>query len=458
MLTYPKESELQVKKEKIKQIKYRVEVKLINIGDEAVPIDDINITSFEVENYYLQNYTSIIRLKMLLDNKTYYDLMENKNEAKVKIKLSKAEFTTSEEYDSEASNVQVTDDIQWQQIFEDNFMPIFEQTTMFKEKQFLDQGKEDEESGDSFSEIDMPSKEIELYLFSEKIMKRNKKIVNMVFKEANIFDTMGYIFQECQVDSVLINKCDNDETYTQIILPPLTMKEAINYLHNYYGIYKSGVRLFHDYDYLYVLNKDLKELVTDSEDNYEKVFINILKYDDGRSQFDGCYKDSEKKMYKINTFDKTIQFTDSTVSKETYGNKIKVYDHRRIKYGTSADDSNNFKFGSGNRLIDLKNEGHYSEDKVIYMRNTVENDLLLQSKIYESKDMNSLIKLSMENIDISYFKPNKEFTFFFDQPESQEKHGGIYRLNEFGYAIVRNNSSLFMEGFLSCTFSKIENE
>lgn len=449
-LNYIKNDDLPIKREELKQYKYRLEVNLINIADEAVPLDDLNISMFTVENFYNTHYMGLVELRLIIDNDTYYKFMENRKEVKINLKMFKTPMTQEEDF-REPSD---PDSISWEMIYEDTYMPIFKEETFLKEKELIEEAT-DKSEHDKLQTKWQPNRSLDLYLFSEKILKSNKKVVNAVFKEIKVFNVIGYILNTCKIDKVLINKSHNDELYTQIIVPPLVLKESIIYLHNYYGVYRSGIKAFHDYDMLYLLNNDFDERITDAEDNYVDVLIYMLRFDDTRQIMEGCYKDDKEKKYKINLPDNLIQINTALVSKETFGNKMKVYDNRRIKYGTAADDADTFSFGSGNRLVDLRNEGHYSEDNVKYLRNNMENDLLLQSKIYLSKDSNLSVSLSMSDMDITYFKPNKVYKFEFEQEKSQEIYSGEYRLNSFRYSLGRNTSTMIMEMNAVAEFSKI---
>lgn len=84
---------------------------------------------------------------------------------------------------------------------------------------------------------------IELYAFDEKTIHSMKRLVNSVYKNISVGSVIEDIFKQCHV-RYNIQAPDNQTRYDQILIPNLSALEAIGYIDQMYGIYKTGGQIY----------------------------------------------------------------------------------------------------------------------------------------------------------------------------------------------------------------------
>lgn len=86
-----------------------------------------------------------------------------------------------------------------------------------------------------------------IYCYNKEYVRAFKQRVDSVYKNTDLYTVVTSMFDKCGIDNYKINPFDNSEKYDQILVPNLSLIDAISYLDTYYGLYKTGSQLFVNY-------------------------------------------------------------------------------------------------------------------------------------------------------------------------------------------------------------------
>lgn len=410
--------------EKLKKYKYKAEITIIDAGKEEV-LDDNNVRDLLIEYDYNNNFFPILRLNLNLSNELFYRIQEFRKKVKFKVALKKYEIENEDDFEQDVyGDKKMTFARVWVNVFQPFMMDI----NPFKQQDTIE-GEGEEKKDDVKQTSEGAFKPMEIYLFCLDHLNRNKKIVNAVIDKNSVKNTIGFLLNECGIDNVLMNKPENDKVYDQILLPPFNFKNSIGNLSSTYGIFKSGIRQFMDFDMYYLLSNNLEQVPV-RPGEYDTVFINIGKVSNPATHLEGSYKDFENKCYVVNLPNNINYATQDTISKETDGSNFKVFSMDNIKESTKFDaKTGKFTFGKGYKESKPAVEGYEGEDKVSYVYNHTGNEFL-ESDLARKKEEEALsLSIPFNNIDMEMLTINKRFVVRLEDPQVASVYNGVYRLN-----------------------------
>ena len=409
---------------KIQRRLYVVNIDLIDNGIlESIP--NISIINFSIEYNYRDNFFPIIKLDLTINNYLYNLILNNKNTIKFRIKL----FSYRKEQKQDGTDLEIDKKL----IINDIFQPIIPILDSENNKKELNTEKDD----------DSPSRALDVYLFNLNAFNINKNIINFIAQDCKIKDVVGYILKSFNIKNVLMSSPQNNTKYEQVIVPPLNLKNSIQYIADTYGIYTNGIKQFYDFDYLYILRNDFTEIPTMASE-YSNVYINVTKLmNDNESLNIGSYKDNENNCYVINT-NNVIEITKNGINnKELNGNKLRIYDRNTLENSLIFDtNSKKFKINKSYNETNINYDSYNGNDKITYLFNNSENNTLINN--YEKLNQYSNIEFSMYflTLDLEIFKPNRRYIFNFEELEFAKKYNGVYMLEYLVTAMDQTNGEI----------------
>ena len=258
--------------------------------------------------------------------------------------------------------------------------------------------------------------------------------------------------------SVVLQTPDNDKTYNQIIVPPYNLKDFCNHLQTVYGVYKSGLIVYQDLKYLYVI-PEVSDNYDVPEDEHNKVFIYV--YDQNVATADeskvGSYDDTDSDRYVIMQPANYKFINMGEFEKETSGN---IFD---VVSDTSVDGAVTYEgdsFGGSSPLVEsdsgLKGSNSVSSDRVRYFGDELDNDFATSAMIEGIKLRQVQCNMQFRDVDIDIFKFNRIYHIIFnDDVIIDSKYGGDFKLVSARKTIVQGDGRNPMTTSVSCIFAKI---
>lgn len=398
---------------------YQYEVKdfyFTNKGSKT-NITGYKLNSFIVINDYIENIFPIIQIKVVMDSNTYYDIINNKDTVKVRLRIQKYTRKPGEQQKSIKSSY-----------IDSSFKLILNDSD---EDLYADIRKKNHNGKINDEDLYEQANEIEFFLFRSDLIKASKKKINRIFESATVTDGIAYIASNIGIDDLLMSKSNNEKEYSPFIIPPLKATDAIQYIDTFYGIYNVSSMLYFGIEASYLLRyegkctayrhkekKAVKVIIPKAGTKASQNLCSLEKYDKR-----DCY-------YIIGNYE-NIQFEDQTVTNNlTSGDNIHVI-HANAKHPEVS-------------------AANLSNKKIIVNRGF--NKWF--EKIFKSKQnsLKKVIHVQFTDIDLDALTPNKKFSFIFEDTKLNKKYKGTYILVRSEIGLIKVEKDL--RASVKCVFTQ----
>lgn len=245
------------------------------------------------------------------------------------------------------------------------------------------------------------------------------------------------------IDKCIIDPPDNTDVYTDLIVEPNELKDAIKMIQYRYGIYSKALTLFYDNGVLYVLNR-LESYHSFQKDEISKIYVLI---DDRISNVNPV------DCAVINTKHNFIKYERATsFSKQDYesiegilkGDKF-VYSNFNSVLNSGFGNDGDTTFISPLQEVDKPR----SSRKDIGTKKILDYDMLNNpfnmSSIMHEQSIGVPINFMLKSVNCHHFTPNKNLQINFTTPQSRKLYAGIYNIAnvDFIYTTAARPSARF---------------
>lgn len=269
------------------------------------------------------------------------------------------------------------------------------------------------------------------HLLLKKDIKMKTFIHNYIFgseeKPATTIDAvMTIIEQNPYVTSVLIDNPSNVNEYTDIIVEPAELKDAIKNLQYKYGIYDKGLELFYDNGMLYVLNKlELYHVKRNKELNTVQIRLNEKTSVPNAIDYALINEEEGYIGYERKTSINKIDF--ESIEGIYSGDKF-VYSNFGTVINSVFGDKGDVTMLSPTREINRPKAARLDVGvKKILDYDMLNNPFNMNSFVYEKTPGVTLV-FAITSMNPEHFTPNKLIKLGFDTPESQKLYSGVYNI------------------------------
>lgn len=348
----------------------------------------------------------------------YYKILKEKTGVKFRIRMQKAKM---DKYDTTSTKVMKQD------VFNEVFSCYITDSTPFYDEKMYKQSKEVRGMKDTTTPEDLGTT-MNLFLFKEKDVDGAKKVVNKVLGGLTLTDMVFDLYSTCGLSgNFLMQKFENNSTFSEIVIPPLPMLGALQYLQNtYQNFYNGSAIIFFDFSTKYMLKKQVGCSAWKQQEYKQTVFM-VREATTAQRQQVSCEKNSKEKKFYISITPEMVSVDKSSITTDaTDASKIVLVD---AKSGSSQNiDTGLDKRGGGSTKV------VFHDQKNSRLAKEVESNM-------KSKGM--AIYITCSNIDMDAIAPNKEFVVKFLDKQTTGDLSGSYRLSSVSYQFVSNGSSGF---------------
>lgn len=404
-------------RDKYRSYNYRItELYLFIQGEKEEQIPPERISKMTIIHDYEKNIFPIFKISIVLESDLYYKIIKNKNTAQFKIRIQKFyRLVGSEEKSLLSDYVNGVYDL----ILDDD---DYDRDEAIKREKNSNDFKHVTSSNEN--ELFDVDNSIDLFLFRSDIIKKSKKNINKILKNATVTDAVALFASTVGLQNILMSPSENTKVYDELVIPRMEMFKAIQFLDTYYGFYKKGSIIYFDFDIVYILSYVGNCTAYQKKEPQDTVIIIPEKSQTYSS--DSC----SMKRIKDNTNYIICNSTDFAVRNES------------ISFDAYASNDATF-VDSYNGDIDTSNsaaEKKGSETNVRVFENTTENKWM--SKIYASQTeaKSVVIETELSNYDISVLAPNKRFKFLFEDAKMMKKYKGIYQIASISHNFIKNGT------------------
>ena len=401
-------------KEELKVNMYRYILSDFDIlfPNKTVKVEPRFISSISIKKRFDENVFPIFKVSVNLKTRVYYELIKRKDEVKFRVRLQKFYRNLYEE-----------DSIKKDEI-NDVFISFIEEDTPFFDEKLFD--KKVEVEGEENTPENM-SNNIDLFLFKENDINATSKVLNTVLTSANMTSAVSYVLSEAGFKKMLISPFHNSAFYKELVIIPATALGIIKHLENQYGLYNSKAILFMDIDRGYLINKS-KNCIVYEKAEIKETHITIKEPSDDKNYSSSCKEDLVDKKYYINLCDRQISIKNLSISNDPIEGNNSIFVNRT---GGSKVRPGSFQRGSGTYKVRM---------------NITDNKYLEKVEEYEQSENNVVLTINIEDFDIKAFRPNKQFTFKFENPKISSNYSGNYRLIGIDIFLNKQGEEFFISG------------
>lgn len=402
-----------------------IDIVYSNNKKEKIPL--LNIGSINIEQDFDNDFFPVFNINASIPIEFKKRILADKN-AKARVRISKVALKVSENNIDEKPKFMET-------FINDIFNIINTETDM--DAQTVIQ-KESVEQSSKESNTNYNT-EINLFLYKQEWLDINKNVDSVIFCDTDPMSAIVYLAKENKVKKMLVSNPDNKTKQNQIIIPETKFKTMVTNIENIYGVYNKGSVLFYGFNNLYYISKDIIKNLSRQTGEISLVNFNFEEFGTDKDRQPGSYIDKKNDRYFISCVDYPTFQDMSGYHKEILFNNIQYVNS---KTGVTKSKS-----------IDLNSN---NGDTKIVVDDVYGNNYIIESKLYSVKEASLMAVLSLQQVDISYFTPNKRYMFNFNIKDfdRSRKYTGNYRLTKVVHLLSKNGSDKWFESKSMCNFNK----
>lgn len=266
---------------------------------------------------------------------------------------------------------------------------------------------------------------ITIYCYDAELVRAFKQKVPGIYKNTSLQYIVNDMVNKCGITKNNIMLFDNSEKFDQVLIPNLSLMEAISYLDTYYGLYEHGTQMYCDN-----FNGLFLGPATPTNSNGTTMNIRVASYKAGDSFSGVIWTDANTSSY---------QTPDTSVV---------------IKSQTDLEQATNSQiFGSMNVATYESVETYLEETfKNSDLTNITTPDIIHKSKnkfipsMYKARvnERNTRIDLSLNGyVLMNGFDSRTGFSFTFDNPIRGIDIGRVYRPMNATHVLTNIGSGVF---------------
>ena len=378
----------------LKEYMYRVTEFIIMVNGENDSVPTHCITKMSITNNFETDLFPVFKIDAVLNMTRYYNIMNNKNTVKFKLRIQKYYVAPSSDEKS-----LMTDYING------TFSLICDDADHNPNKLPLDQ-----KTITGSSEVEKDNYPIELFFYRDEIATAMKTNVNTVLNGVNLTNAITYVLSIAGLKNILMTPLENQKMYSELILPPLAIHKELQHLDSQYGFYKSGALIYFGIKNSYILNYKGGATAFAAGEIQQTNFL-VLKKNTQPAIDSGMFLKNDG-QYNIHWRTDDIKINNDSITNDVLkGNNITVIDSSTtgITKGTSTAISK----GVGNTAV---------------VKNDTENEWVSDTYTAQSNSNSIVLTGHVSNVDLDALTPNKKFTVIFEDAKLANQYKGIYTI------------------------------
>ena len=409
-----------------KQYKYFLDEDIVYTDKKGSPlyINKELIKVIIIERDYENSNMPFIMLRGGVQDTTLLRIASGSPEGNMNIKISKAipGFDSKDRGDYQSGEPANLQYINKQPYINDTFQVMMEDQSIRMYEKFASRVTNSNPVEDEIKDKTERNNEepLNVGLIKKEHMTRIKAIINTIIPAGvSTTDVLAFFFSEGGFSNILLSKPDNPSNNKDLVIPPMSFLDALKYYNQLRGIYYSRYRFFQDFKRTYMLDTSGKCTAYEKKEP-KKVIIFITSYGQKGSG-----------TYGMATMNKTSNTGASTAEGEEL---TLTLPQNNIDIKTDAAFSKEINFSSIYSInmrdastIGSKVKGIEGYENTVIRRNIYTNPYLNAGESRAASENNIIIRVTLIDIDIDAFTPNKEYVFQFGNPSYADLQG-TYRL------------------------------
>ena len=404
--------------------------------DEPFALDEAHIGNWSIEKDFENYFFPFMEFRCMVPDTIYTDIMQSSENVYVNLKIEYAYFEDTYEMDPAAML------FTYDKLIENRFYAfIANRSPKLTDALLGEKDKDKDNEPNTWTQYSYDNqKSLVMALYNPDRVFKTNQIVNAVLGKCTATDAICWLLQTAEVDKITMSPVSNAKIYDQLVVPPLVIPQAIQYILSHYSLYDNGGVVFFDYDRTFIINKKLGCDAYSEMEHHEVYLTSFPSTSDQSVMKSGYYFNNEEKYLVINILGNSISISnESMYTDQLAGGNIVAIDSNtgeitRVDAEVSVADNALSKQGVVNRVVVIDSGEAGNVDS---LKTTVE-----QSK--------NVLNIVCENVNIQALLPNKDFIFTTDNVKYQA-YQGHYRITNMSAAFTKE--SQFYSCFCTATFT-----
>lgn len=414
--------------------KYIVENFTLLTDSENLQLDASTILAVEYMNDYEMSRRPVLKVVLRVDIRRKLWILKRKTKLKCKFVLNKIAMEL--DYESFISAVQPFWNMTFQCYFneDDNSLDVNQLEERLINNEQDERQRMEEIETESYNETQNIQ---EIYLINQKMLDGENKIINDIYTSTLLENAVARICTEAKFKRVLMSRVENKEKYKELLIPAAPSYKCLEYIDQYYGLYKVGSMIYFDLDTLYILNL-CNKVTAKRKNEWSKCRIMVSKADMATPGNGMATKDGEE-CYFISVSEGNVSAMQYTIgNNETVGSAAMVI----TSDGTTVNLNNADQSFINDRNYSLI---HHRRDDNKYTGTTT------TARMEENECM---LYLNADNLAIDAFTPNKRYKFVFDDEKKNKMYGKMIFRMAYAYHYFKLETDQFMSSSHHIAFKK----
>lgn len=236
---------------------------------------------------------------------------------------------------------------------------------------------------------------ITIYCYDGNLIRATKQSVNSIYKNTTLYSVVTNMFTQCGINMYSITPFDNNKIYDQILIPNMSLIDAITYLDSYYGLYREGASMYSPAPGVLQLTRTANEL-------YDNVYsIKVSSYTAGNS-FSGIYSLPNGNTNPI------LQTPDTSVIVKSETDLVESTNSNTY----TAMNLNNFE----SQTVQLEHDKSNMDITTPMFKHKTKNEFIPDMYRERLNERHTKIDVSIDGFPFKSCNPSDRFKFIFDNP------------------------------------------
>ena len=388
----------------------------------SVPTD--RITSISIEGDMETKMFPIFKLDMTIEPSVYNNLVNNKNDLKLKMRLVKTPV------DKKTNERGLTKDAILK-----TFSLILDDEFTNPDSNLNNMAKSEGNPPKNPDTNDLSNNQLggnqEFYLYNEGVVMGMKQTTNTVLQNVDMMGAIAFLGTNMKIDNFLLSPLENSKVYEEILIPPQSGVSALQYLDSEYGFYKKGSMIFLDWDYSYILN--FKGGCTAYyQDEIKETYLMIPEKGGQYGGIEGGVQKLgiEDKYFVIARAESINLKAESNSNDIIQGNNTTIVNTNTNSISTSTPNDTTQRGAGTPELITSNSSNEWLPDA------------LAAQKAANSK----VVDVALADFDIAAIRPNKRYSLIFENTLQALKYKGEYMLTKYSFKFVKQANEFQLTG------------
>lgn len=380
-------------------LRYEVtESRLFFSTGEVVELAKADIQSFSIESDYSNSHIPVAELNIKTDYETYIKLIKDREKVTIQLKV---DYYIYDPIKDEKGKIRTWFNRKFDIYMEDDYPDLIKNTLEVTQEASKAPDQEPKTDAAVNRTID-----VKMALFVTKDMDTLYASGGGVYTSANMETVVSHSLATAGASKVLMSPIENKSSFSQITVPPFTLLGRLQYLNSVYGFYKTGMIFFLGLEHTYLIDRSPKTTAMEKNEIINIIFLVRPEKDENRRD-DGSRLEPEQKTTYINVdSDKLLFNSPSVMNNMLKGSTLRVVDTHG-QYNSTYNISNRRRGNSYVKFYHNKFGNPYASPE-------------LASEL--SRD-DRVVVIPLNDVNIHWLRPNKEFTLRFIDDVSDSLYG-----------------------------------